>query len=79
MERIVTKIGNNLGIIFPNNFTNELSLKEGSKLNIVLNNNVIEISNIDYIDDLDTLLNSITNENKHSEFSTFYAVGNELC
>ena len=77
MEATVQKWGNSLGIRIPNLIVRELSLKNGSVVDINDNGNEIIIKPIKK-SRLSELLEKISDENIHKEVETTGPVGNEV-
>jgi len=77
MEATVQKWGNSLGIRIPNLIVRELSLKNGSVVDINENGNEIIIRPVKK-SRLSELLEKINDENIHQEFETTGPVGNEI-
>lgn len=75
MEVFVKKWGNSLGIRIPKIIANDLSLKDGLKVEIKDKNGSIIISPIN--NELNELLAKITPENIHSEIQSGQSIGNE--
>jgi len=78
LEIQIKKWGNSLGIRIPQAIANQINIKEGSKINLVLNKNKIEL--IPTISEyrLDDLIALINESNIHNEISTGEARGNEI-
>jgi len=77
MEAIVRKWGNSLGIRIPGNFAKDVSLKDGSSVNIEeLDGKIIIQPNNKYI--LKDMLSKIDTENLHKEVETTSPIGNEI-
>lgn len=79
MEAVVSKWGNSLGLRLTKEISSELNIENGSKVNLKLKKNKIEISLIkseNYT--LDAMLASINKNNIHKEISTDPAMGNEV-
>jgi len=76
MEATVQKWGNSLGIRIPNLIVRELSLKNGSVVDINDNGNEIIIKPVRK-DRLTEMLEKITEENIHQEVETTGPVGKE--
>ena len=77
MEAVVKKWGNSLGVRIPNLIIRELSLKEGSFVDIKEKGNEIIIKPIQK-NTLTEMLNEINEQNKHKEIDTGSPVGNEI-
>jgi antitoxin MazE len=77
MEAIVKKWGNSLGIRIPNLIVRELSLKDGSFVDIKDKGNEIVIKPI-VKNKLSEMLNKINETNIHGEVETNGPVGNEI-
>ena len=77
MEAVVKKWGNSLGIRIPNLIVRELTLKDGSLVNINNNENEIVIKPLKK-NILSEMLSLINNENIHEEIKTSGPVGNEV-
>ena len=77
MEAVVKKWGNSLGIRIPNLIVRELSLKDGSFVDINNNGNEILIKPIQK-NNLSDMLTLITEENIHEEIKSTGPVGNEI-
>jgi antitoxin MazE len=76
MEIVVKKWGNSLGIRIPNIIAKELSLKDGSSVEIEDINGQIIISPKKY--NLHEMLDKIDKSNLHPEFDTGTIKGKEL-
>jgi antitoxin MazE len=77
MEATVQKWGNSLGIRIPNLIVRELSLKNGSVVDINDNGSEIVIKPIRKTR-LSEMLEKINDENIHQEIGTTGPVGNEI-
>ncbi|MDR1388923.1 MAG: AbrB/MazE/SpoVT family DNA-binding domain-containing protein [Treponema sp.] len=77
MEAIVKKWGNSLGIRIPNLIVRELSLKDGSFVDIKDKGNEIIIKPKER-NKLSEMLNKINEKNIHGEVETNGPVGNEV-
>jgi antitoxin MazE len=77
MEAIVKKWGNSLGIRIPNLIVRELSLKDGSYVDINETGNEIIIKPLRK-KNLSEMLNLINEQNIHEEIKTSGPVGNEI-
>ena len=77
METIVKKWGNSLGVRIPNTIVKELSLKDGSFVDIKDKGKEIIIRPKEK-DKLLEILNKIHEKNIHSEVETNGPVGNEI-
>ena len=77
MEAIVKKWGNSLGVRIPNLIARELSLKNGSPVDIRDNGKEIVIRPV-HNKKLSEILNKITKENLHTEIQTGSMVGKEV-
>ena len=77
METIIKKWGNSLGIRIPNFIVKELSLKEGSSVQIEDEGDKIIITpkRKQYLSEM---LKDITDENLHNEIETDSIMGNEI-
>jgi antitoxin MazE len=75
MEAVISKWGNSLAVRIPAPFAQEISLFEGSKVEIVMEEGKIVIRRPRYV--LEELLMLITPENLHTETQTNATVGNE--
>lgn len=76
MEVSVKKWGNSLGIRIPKIIANDLSLKDGLKVEIEDKNGSIIISPIN--NELNELIAQITPENIHAEIESGQSIGNEI-
>jgi antitoxin MazE len=77
MEAIVRKWGNSLGIRIPGNMAKEISIQDGSTVEIEEKNGQITIRPRNkYI--LKAFLSKITKENIHDEIGTSGPIGNEV-
>jgi len=79
MEIQVKKWGNSLGLRIPQAIANQINIQEGSKINLVLKNNKIEITpakSDDY--HLEDFVSQISESNLHYEASSGEPQGNEL-
>jgi len=77
MEAMVNKWGNSLGIRIPNLIARQLSLKEGSYIDIVDNGEKILITPVKK-NRLSEMLNKINEQNLHAELDTGKPVGKEI-
>jgi len=77
MEAMVQKWGNSLGIRIPNLIVRELSLKNGSIVDINDNGDEIIIKPVRR-SRLSEMLERISDENIHGEIETTGPVGNEI-
>ena len=77
MEAMVKKWGNSLGIRMPNFIVREMSLKDGSSVDITENGNEIIIKPIQKRK-LSEMLGQINEQNIHEEFKTSGPVGKEI-
>ena len=77
MEAVVKKWGNSLGIRIPNLIVRELSLKDGSFVDISDKGNEIIIKPIQK-NKLSEMLNLINEQNIHEEVKTTGPVGKEV-
>ena len=77
MEARIQKWGNSLGVRIPIGITKELSLENGSIVDIAENENQIVIKPIKK-KSLAELLSKVTDENIHNEFDFGRPVGKEL-
>jgi antitoxin MazE len=77
MEAVARKWGNSLGIRIPNLIARELSLKEGSSVDINKNGNEITIRPIQK-STLSEMLSKINEKNIHKEIKTTGPVGKEI-
>ena len=77
MEAVIKKWGNSLGIRIPNMIARNLSLKEGSSVDIAEEDNKVIIIPKKEIN-LDSLLEAINESNMHEEVSVEGPVGNEI-
>lgn len=79
MEVSVKKWGNSLGIRIPKIIANDLSLKDGLKVEIEDKNGSIIISPINNeLNELNELIAQITPENIHAEIESGQSIGNEI-
>jgi antitoxin MazE len=77
MQTQIQKWGNSLGIRIPKYLTGKLHLKQGTLVNLEITGNHLIISA--EISELDTLLNNITDSNRHhAVLNDDDIVGNEL-
>ena len=77
MEAVVKKWGNSLGIRIPNLIARELSLKDGSYVDINDRGKEIIIKPIKK-NRLSEMISQINEQNLHSEIETTGPVGNEV-
>jgi len=77
MEAVVKKWGNSLGIRIPNLIVRELSLKDGSFVDITDNGDEIVIRPLRK-HNLSEMLNLINEQNIHEEIKSTGPVGNEI-
>ena len=77
MEAVVKKWGNSLGIRIPNLIVRELSLKDGSFVNINDKGNEIIIKPI-HKNRLSEMVNLINEQNIHKEVKTTGPIGKEI-
>lgn len=78
MVTIVKKWGNSLGLRLPAALATQVKILNGSKVNIVLKNNRIEILPLENEFSLEEMLKSVTEDNIHKEIDTGYTVGKEI-
>ncbi len=79
MEVQVKKWGNSLGLRIPQAIANQINIKDGSRINLVLKNNKIEL--IPAVAEeyrLNDLIELITEATLHNEISSGQAIGNEI-
>ena len=76
MKAVVKKWGNSLGIRIPNHIVRELSLKDGSFVDIAGNGQEIIIKPVQK-NKLAEMLDAITRQNMHKEIETGRPVGKE--
>lgn len=77
MKTVIKKWGNSLGIRIPKVIVNDLSLKDGTIIEIdEQDDKIILYTKKHYL--LDKMLENITSENLHSEMASGKAVGNEI-
>jgi antitoxin MazE len=77
METVVKKWGNSLGIRVPNFIARELSLKDGSFVDITGNGKEMTIKPVQK-GKLEEMLSLITEQNIHEEIETSGPVGKEI-
>ena len=77
MESTIRKWGNSLGIRIPNLIIRELSLKDGSIIDIIDNGNEIIIKPVKK-SKLSKMLDEVNDQNIHQEVETTGPVGNEI-
>ena len=77
MEAVVKKWGNSLGIRIPNLIVRELSLKDGSFVDIIDKGKEIIIRPI-HKNNLSEILNKVNAQNIHKEIETGGPVGKEI-
>jgi antitoxin MazE len=77
MEIVIKKWGNSLGLRIPNLIVRELSLKDGSIVNINDNGNEIIIKPVQRAK-LSEMLDKINEQNIHEEIETFAPIGKEI-
>ena len=77
MEAVVKKWGNSLGVRIPNLIVRELSLKDGSRIDIYDKGNEIVIKPI-VKKNLSEMLSLINDQNIHEEIKTTGPVGKEI-
>lgn len=75
MQSHVTKWGNSLGIRIPKSLAEKIDLKEGTPIDLQLEDDAIIIRRKRY--SLETLLSQVTPENVHEEVNTGDSVGRE--
>ncbi len=73
----VQKWGNSLAIRIPSAFAEQLMLKQGSEVNLLLDGNRLVIKPTRSEPSLSTLLAQVTDENIHSEVATGEPTGRE--
>ena len=79
MEALVTKWGNSLGIRLPASIANQVKITDGTKVNLILKKNKIEIVPLKpgkY--SLDDMLSNISDDNLHSEIDSGESLGVEI-
>lgn len=78
MELHVIKWGDSLGIRIPQSIANQINIQDGSKINLVIKKNKIELIPVDTdVFELDNLISLISEENLHDEAETGYKQGKE--
>ncbi|MDA8424837.1 MAG: AbrB/MazE/SpoVT family DNA-binding domain-containing protein [Treponema sp.] len=77
MEAVVRKWGNSLGIRIPGNMAKEISLHDGSSVDIEENDGQIIIKPINKYT-LKGMLTGISSENVHKEIESLGPIGNEI-
>ena len=75
MQVVVQKWGNSLGFRIPSLCAKDNNVKNGSKIEVLVEKGKIVI--LPQKKTLDDMLAMVTSENVHSEISTGYSVGNE--
>lgn len=75
IQAVIQKWGNSLGLRIPSLWAKDNNVTNGSKLEIIVEQNKITI--LPQKKTLDSMLSMVTNENIHSEVSTISSVGNE--
>ncbi|QTQ12605.1 AbrB/MazE/SpoVT family DNA-binding domain-containing protein [Treponema parvum] len=75
MQTIVHKWGNSLGFRIPSLWAKDNDIKNGSKVEVIIEKGKIVI--LPQKKSLDDMLALVNEENIHSEVSTGYAVGKE--
>ena len=75
MQVVVQKWGNSLGFRIPSLWAKDNNVKNGSKIEVIVEKGKIVI--LPQKKTLDDMLTRVTSENVHSEISTDYSVGNE--
>ena len=79
MQTSVKKWGNSLAIRVPQAIASQINITEGSKIKLILKNNIIEIIPTESKEySLKNLLSAINNENHHLEISTDSPIGKEI-
>ena len=78
METIIKKWGNSLGIRIPKPLSNQIAVKEGSKVNIELKNNKLILTSTEEEYILEDLLAKITTDNIHKEMEVSERIGKEI-
>lgn len=79
MELLVKKWGNSLGLRIPQAIANQIDICDGSKINLVLKNNKIEITSAENNEyQLNELVEMISESNPHNEISSSQIQGNEI-
>jgi antitoxin MazE len=80
MIAAVAKWGNSLALRIPSAFAREISLREGTPVDISVANGELLVRPVDgsHVYDLEQLLKEITEENRHGEVATGGSVGNEF-
>jgi antitoxin MazE len=77
MKAVIKKWGNSLGIRIPKVIVNDLSLKDGTIIEIdEQDDKIILYTKKQYL--LDNMLEKITNNNLHSEIISGKSTGNEI-
>ncbi len=78
MELHVIKWGDSLGIRIPQSIANQINIQDGSRINLVIKKNKIELIPVDTdVIELDNLISLISEENLHDEAETGYKQGKE--
>lgn len=78
MEVKISKWGNSMALRLPKSVVNDLSISEGTILNVITKDNKIVAEPVKKKYSLKELLNDVNNSNLHVETNTGVSVGNEL-
>lgn len=79
METEIKKWGNSLAVRLPKPMAKQISIKDGSRVNLVLKDDRIEIIPKEPIDySLDEMLMMVNEDNIHKEYDNGKSVGLEL-
>jgi antitoxin MazE len=77
MQTVIRKWGNSLGVRIPKVFSDKISIKDGSEVDIEIKNHTLLIKPIKKIE-LKELLLKVTDENIHKEINFGKPEGNEI-
>ncbi|MBM2814559.1 MAG: multidrug transporter MatE [Ignavibacteria bacterium] len=77
MQTVIRKWGNSLGVRIPKVFSEKISIRDGSTVDIEIKNHTLVIKPKDKIELKDLLL-KVTEENIHKEISYGKPEGNEV-
>jgi antitoxin MazE len=78
MKTTIQKWGNSLAVRIPRPFAEEIHLEENTTVDLTIKSGKLVIAPADAELTLESLVEAITDENRHDEIGTMPRVGNEV-
>lgn len=78
MKTTIQKWGNSLAVRIPRPFAEEIDLRENSSVDLTVKSGKLVIVPVEPAVTLESLVEQITDENRHDEIGTGWPVGNEV-